>query len=118
MIGRKDSKNSKGIMIIQIHNLSMKWTSIIVSKYFKLSNQPFDIKQEMLDSIKNDIFDGKGYSCETHITSLIKLNYERFQEARQAIIFPILLIWISMKITSSIGEVAFTITMPPTMKQF
>ena len=44
LTGSKDGKNSKGVMINQIHNLSMKWKTILVSICLKILGWLSDIK--------------------------------------------------------------------------
>lgn len=50
---RKASKKSKVVMINQIHNLVVKWKNIIVSVFLKNLGHPSNVKQEMLEEIKN-----------------------------------------------------------------
>lgn len=117
---RKASKNSKGVMINQIHNLVVEWTSIVVFIFLKNLEWPFNVKQKMLEAIKNVAYDDKRYNWVTHVANLVKSNCERCREAGGSIRFPSLLIWIAMTKTkiSLVSKVSLTSTVPPTMKHF
>ena len=72
----------------------------------------------MLESIKQITYNGKKYNWASHVARLLKSNYERCQEERQAIRFPRLLIWISMVKIYVVGEVSFRNKTPHAMKHF
>lgn len=85
LIGSQASKNYKGIMINHITNMTIKWTTIIVPIYLMNSSKTFDVKQDMLEMIKNIAFDIKHYNWEMHVASLIKINSEICQELKGSI---------------------------------
>ena len=62
LIGSRTSKNSKGVMIHHISNLTIKWTTIIVSICLMNFGRPSNMKREMLEAIKNIALEGKVYN--------------------------------------------------------
>lgn len=112
------NKNSKGIMINHIANMEMKYKVAIVSIFLTNSSWPSDVKQEMLEEIKNITFKGKFYNQAMHITELTKVNCEGCQELDSSIRFPSLLIWNSMMHITPVGEPYFNSFATPTMKHF